>query len=125
MELCETKTLRVWIDEKNIQNHKKSLRDFKRREESLTIALEMVSGVEHIHSKKLIHRDLKPANIMFSRNAIVKIGDFGLVTSEIEDDEDNQKERRGYKGTPPYMAPEQVRRAEAISLQYFMKCVSW
>ncbi|MED6270271.1 hypothetical protein CHARACLAT_008604 [Characodon lateralis] len=107
MELCETKTLRVWIDEKNIQNHKKSLRDFRRREESLTIALEMVSGVEHIHSKKLIHRDLKPANIMFSRNATVKIGDFGLVTSEIEDDEDNQKERRGYKGTPSYMAPEQ------------------
>ncbi|KAK5599795.1 hypothetical protein CRENBAI_015611 [Crenichthys baileyi] len=107
MELCETKTLRVWIDEKNIQNPKKSLRDFRRREESLTIVMQMVSGVEHIHSKKLIHRDLKPANIMFSRNATVKIGDFGLVTSEIEDDEDNQKERRGYKGTPPYMAPEQ------------------
>uniref|UniRef100_A0A3Q2D0Z7 Interferon-induced, double-stranded RNA-activated protein kinase-like n=1 Tax=Cyprinodon variegatus TaxID=28743 RepID=A0A3Q2D0Z7_CYPVA len=108
MELCEIKTLRVWIDEKNIQNHKKSLRDFKRREESLNFALQMISGVEHIHSRKLIHRDLKPANIMFSRNGTVKIGDFGLVTSEIEDDAENQKERRGYKGTPSYMAPEQL-----------------
>ena len=59
MELCSTKTLRVWIDEKNVQNPKKSLRDSKRRTESLTIALQIVSGVEYFHSKKLIHRDLK------------------------------------------------------------------
>lgn len=59
MELCDTKTLRVWIDEKNTQNVKKSLRDSKRRDESLTIAQQMVSAVEYIHSKKFIHRDLK------------------------------------------------------------------
>lgn len=59
MELCEIKTLRVWIDEKNIQNPKKSLRDFRRREESVDIMVQMVSGVEHIHSNMLIHRDLK------------------------------------------------------------------
>uniref|UniRef100_A0A3B3V0K2 non-specific serine/threonine protein kinase n=1 Tax=Poecilia latipinna TaxID=48699 RepID=A0A3B3V0K2_9TELE len=110
MELCEIKTLRVWIDEKNIQNPKKSLRDSRRREESVDIMVQMVSGVEHIHTNKLIHRDLKPANIMFSQNGTVKIGDFGLVTSEIEDDAENQKERRGYKGTPSYMAPEQKER---------------
>uniref|UniRef100_A0A3B5LAE8 Eukaryotic translation initiation factor 2-alpha kinase 2 n=1 Tax=Xiphophorus couchianus TaxID=32473 RepID=A0A3B5LAE8_9TELE len=110
MELCEIKTLRIWIDEKNIQNPKKSLRDSRRRDESVDIMVQMVSGVKHIHSNMLIHRDLKPANIMFSRNGTVKIGDFGLVTSEIEDDAENQKERRGYKGTPPYMAPEQKER---------------
>ncbi|XP_043991709.1 interferon-induced, double-stranded RNA-activated protein kinase isoform X3 [Gambusia affinis] len=110
MELCEIKTLRFWIDEKNIQNPKKSLRDSRRREESVDIMVQMVSGVEHIHSEMLIHRDLKPANIMFNRNGTVKIGDFGLVTSEIEDDAENQKERRGYKGTPSYMAPEQKER---------------
>lgn len=59
MELCDIKTLRVWIDEKNIQNPKKSLRDSKRKEESLSIALEIISGVEYIHSRRLIHRDLK------------------------------------------------------------------
>ncbi|XP_028279427.1 interferon-induced, double-stranded RNA-activated protein kinase [Parambassis ranga] len=110
MELCNTKTLRVWIDEKNIQNVKKSLRDSKRRDKGLDFALQIVTGVEYVHSKVLIHRDLKPANIMFGLNGEVKIGDFGLVTAE-KDDAENLQERSGYKGTPSYMAPEQKSRS--------------
>ncbi|XP_040905187.1 interferon-induced, double-stranded RNA-activated protein kinase [Toxotes jaculatrix] len=127
MELCDTKTLRVWIDEKNTQNVKKSLRDSKRRNESLTIAQQIVSAVEYIHSKMLIHRDLKPANIMFGRDREVKIGDFGLVTDENDDDAENLIERTVYKGTPSYMAPEQKSRSTydrkvdifALGLIYF------
>ncbi|XP_030603714.1 interferon-induced, double-stranded RNA-activated protein kinase-like isoform X2 [Archocentrus centrarchus] len=127
MELCDTKTLRVWIDEKNTLNMKKSLRDSKRREDSLIIIQQIVSGVEYIHSKMFIHRDLKPANIMFGRDGEVKIGDFGLVTAEIEDDAENLLERSAYKGTPSYMAPEQKSKSHydrkvdifALGLIYF------
>ncbi|XP_068183277.1 interferon-induced, double-stranded RNA-activated protein kinase-like [Antennarius striatus] len=109
MELCDTMTLRVWIDEKNFQNAKNSQKDSKRRDEGLNIVEQIVSGVEYIHGKNLIHRDLKPANILFGQDGTIKIGDFGLVTIESEDAE-SMVERTVYKGTPSYMAPEQKSR---------------
>lgn len=48
------KTLAQWINERNQAGE-----DPKRQEKSLPIKQQTVSGVEYIHSQKLIHRDLK------------------------------------------------------------------
>lgn len=53
MELCSSKNLRSWILRKN-QNQSQ-----ERKEESLSIFRQIVSGVEYFHSKDLVHRDLK------------------------------------------------------------------
>ncbi|XP_056342475.1 interferon-induced, double-stranded RNA-activated protein kinase isoform X1 [Oenanthe melanoleuca] len=93
MEFCEQGTLETWItkNSENRQYHTMAQNKF----------LQIVKGVEYIHSKGLIHRDLKPQNIFISRDDKIKIGDFGLVTSV------TYETLTEYKGTKSYMAPEQ------------------
>jgi len=41
------------------------------------VMLQLLDGLEYIHSKNIIHRDLKPDNILFSEEGTLKIADFG------------------------------------------------
>lgn len=97
MEFCEKETLANWM------NQKRGTENCK--DDSLMKFQQIVKGVEYIHSKNLIHRDLKPLNILISREDKIKIGDFGLVTSGVDDPSVLRTENRGTKS---YMAPEQA-----------------
>ncbi|CAG2122402.1 unnamed protein product, partial [Medioppia subpectinata] len=66
--------------------------------------VQLISGVEYLHSKGIVHRDLKPENILLDDNDIIKISDFGMSTLFRHSGKErllNQK-----CGTVPYMAPE-------------------
>ncbi|XP_063680868.1 cyclin-dependent kinase 4-like [Bolinopsis microptera] len=42
------------------------------------IVLQLVCGIEFLHSLSIIHRDLKPQNVLISTAGVIKIADFGL-----------------------------------------------
>gem|GEM_PF-836619 len=71
---------------------------------SVVIASKVCAGLDYAHNNNIIHRDIKPSNIMISEQGEVKIMDFGLA--RIVDEAVNRKTIA--KGTPLYMAPEQV-----------------
>ena len=62
--------------------------------------LQLVSAVEHMHSKGLYHRDIKPENIFLAHDGSMKLGDLGLATADACSHE-------AAVGSDRYMAPEQ------------------
>uniref|UniRef100_A0A9J8CUZ6 non-specific serine/threonine protein kinase n=1 Tax=Cyprinus carpio carpio TaxID=630221 RepID=A0A9J8CUZ6_CYPCA len=99
MEFCEGGTLTDWIKARNY------LKKQRNKVEIHKIFYEIITGVEFIHAEKLIHRDLKPDNILFGADGKVKIGDFGLVAAQT--DQNGDPIERSNRGTPTYMSPEQ------------------
>ncbi|KAF5298737.1 hypothetical protein FQR65_LT09606 [Abscondita terminalis] len=73
MEFCEKSTLRTAIDADLYLDKDRIWRLFR----------EIIEGLAHIHQQGMIHRDLKPVNIFLDSNDHVKIGDFGLATTNI------------------------------------------
>jgi tetratricopeptide (TPR) repeat protein len=73
-------------------------------EEFMHIALQLCQGLAYAHRHKVVHRDIKPANVMLGRDGQIKIMDFGLAKVV----SDALADRTSVKGTPLYMAPEQV-----------------
>ena len=62
--------------------------------------LQLVGAVEFLHSKGLYHRDIKPENVFLSQSGSVKLGDFGLATTD-------KVSYESAVGSDRYMAPEQ------------------
>ena len=68
--------------------------------------LQLVDSVAYMHSKGVYHRDIKPENIFLTHDGAMKLGDFGLATTD----------KWSYEmtvGSDRYMAPEQFDSAGA------------
>ncbi|KAL7593151.1 hypothetical protein Lser_V15G34051 [Lactuca serriola] len=45
---------------------------------------QLLRGLKYIHSANVIHRDLKPSNLLLNANCDLKICDFGLARTSVE-----------------------------------------
>ena len=78
---------------------------------------QLADALAAAHARGVVHRDLKPHNLRVTPEGCLKVLDFGLA--RLLDPLDSAAttrtaiETRGMAGTPPYMAPEQLRGEEA------------
>jgi len=95
MEYLDGHTLRNEIDTKG----------FLPQDRAVEVALSVLEGLGHAHSKGVIHRDIKPDNIQVLSTGQVKITDFGIARLTFQP---NLTMDGQVFGTPSYMSPEQV-----------------
>ena len=92
LELCENQTL------EELLVRRKTLTEL----EVQCYIIQLIRGLQYLHSHKIIHRDIKLGNLFLTDKMELKIGDFGLAT-KLGFDGEIKKE---VLGTPSYMAPE-------------------
>ena len=76
-------------------------------DQSFAWALQVASGMQHLHSNNVVHRDLKSGNILLSFGMLAKVCDFGTARTMAKTAMTTQK------GTYRWMAPEIVEGVEA------------
>ena len=92
LELCQNQTLNELFE------RRKKLSEI----EVQCYMIQLIKGLQYLHSHRIIHRDLKLGNLFLNDRMELKIGDFGLATKL-----DFEGERKKTVcGTPNYIAPE-------------------
>jgi len=107
-ELLEGETLRTVLDRGAMAPRK-----------TIDYGVQIAQGLAAAHEKEIVHRDLKPENIFVTKDARIKILDFGLAklaqkaSAAGADDgvtlTSSHTAAGVVMGTASYMAPEQVR----------------
>jgi tRNA A-37 threonylcarbamoyl transferase component Bud32/DNA-directed RNA polymerase specialized sigma24 family protein len=73
-------------------------------EEAVRWVLDACGALEHAHEHGVVHCDLKPANLLCDATGRIRVTDFGLARSLVEDTPWASE----LEGTLPFMAPEQA-----------------
>lgn len=71
--------------------------------ETIDVMEQLVSAVEHAHSRQVIHRDIKPQNIIVRNDGTVKLTDFGIAIAQ---NTAQLTQTNSIMGSVHYLAPE-------------------
>ncbi len=109
MEFVQGQTLRKWV--------RATEPDWRR---VLDVYRAAAAGLMAVHDAGLLHRDFKPDNVMIDRDGRVRVMDFGLAhelahspgaqptPAEVGESIEEHTRTGSIRGTPAYMAPEQL-----------------
>lgn len=95
MELVEGITLKDYIEKKGQLS----------ANETISISIQMATGIKAAHDQHIIHRDIKPQNIIISKDGKVKVTDFGIARATTS----TQTISTNVMGSVHYTSPEHAR----------------
>jgi tetratricopeptide (TPR) repeat protein len=81
--------------------------------QTVSLFLDVCSGVEHAHRHFIVHRDIKPGNILVAADGVVKLLDFGVARMMSDDGQSTHTQTLAV--TLEYASPEQVRGEQATT----------
>lgn len=84
------------------------------QDQTLDVAMQVASALDHALQRGVIHRDIKPGNILIDEKGTVKVTDMGLAKGPA----DLTLTRDGATvGTPQYISPEQARNPQDVDVR--------
>jgi serine/threonine protein kinase len=99
--IIDTTLIRIVMElyDENLSEFLKRQIDLIPEKQMIDFAIQMVKGLDYLHSNNIIHADIKPENIFLKNlenEIILKIGDFGF----------NESKNYEFYGSLVYVAPE-------------------
>lgn len=96
MEYIDGITLKEYIENEGVLTWK----------DSVHFIIQVLRALQHAHDKGIVHRDIKPQNIMLFTDGTIKVMDFGIAKSALEQAFTATDQTIG---TVHYISPEQAR----------------